>query len=129
MHTAAIALSDGESDWHLDISELLFHTEYHDVSSYIENSNARSDFVPYHSAVNMDNSEVEVLDRDWDNIDLRYFDTHTSYFDMKVQNPRDLHGAPDYVIQQAIDFVVENSVHPEFNSHEWLIPVIDLILQ
>jgi len=129
MHTAAIALSDGESDWHLDSSDLLFHTEYHDVSSYIENRDARSDFVPYHSAVNMDNTEVEVLDRDWNYVDLRYIDTHTSYFDLKIQNPRDLHDSPDYVIQEAIGFVIEYSEHPEFNSHGWLIPIINLILQ
>ena len=108
---------------------LLFHSNYHDVSSYIENGDVQSDYVPYHSAVNMDNTEVEVLDRDWNYVDLRYIDTHTSYFDLKIQNPRDRHGAPDYAIQQAIGFVIENSEHPEANAHRWLIPIINLILQ
>ncbi|MGB5179317.1 MAG: hypothetical protein WBP44_11375, partial [Gammaproteobacteria bacterium] len=117
MHTAAIALSNGESDWLLDSSDLLLHTEYHDVSSYIENRGAQSDYVPYHSAVNMDNTEVEVLDRDWNYVVLRYIDTHTSYFDLKIQNPRDRHDAPDYVVRQAISFVIEYSEHPVPNTH------------
>jgi hypothetical protein len=129
VHTAAIALSDGESDWHLDLGNLLFQTDYHDVSSYIEKGDARSDYVPYHSAVNMDNTEVEVVDSDWDYADLRYVDTHTSYFDLKIQNPRDRHGAPDYAIQQAIDFVIEFSEPPQPNASPWLIPILDLILQ
>ena len=129
MHTAAIALSDGESEWHLDFSELINHTEFHDVSSYIENGDVQSDYVPYHSAVNMDNTDVEVLDQDWYYADLRYVDTNTSYFDLKIQNPRDSHGAPNYAIHQAIDFVIENSGRPKSNDQGWLIPVIDLILQ
>jgi hypothetical protein len=107
MHTAAIALSDGESEWHLDFNDLSFNTEYHNVSSYIENRDVRSDYIPYHSAVNMDDTEVETLDRDWYYADLRYIDTHTSYFDQKFPNPRDRHDAPDYVIKQAIDFVID----------------------
>ena len=107
MHTAAIALSDGESKWHLDFNDLSFNTEYHNVSSYIENRDVRSDYIPYHSAVNMDNTEVETLDRDWNYADLRYIDTHTSYFDLKIPNPKDRHDAPDYVIKQAIDFVID----------------------
>ena len=107
MHTAAIALSDGESEWHLDFNNLSFNTQYHNVSSYIENRDVRSDYIPYHSAVNMDNTEVETLDRDWNYADLRYIDTHTSYFDQKIPNPRDRHDAPDYVIEQAIDFVID----------------------
>jgi pimeloyl-ACP methyl ester carboxylesterase len=107
MHTAAIALSNGEAEWHLDAGDLLFNTEYHNVSSFIENQDVRSDYVPYHSAVNMDNTEVVILDSDWDFADLIYIDTHTSYFDLKIPNPRDRHGAPDYVIRQAIDFVID----------------------
>jgi pimeloyl-ACP methyl ester carboxylesterase len=129
MHTAAIALSDGESEWHLDFGDLLFHTDYHDVSSYIEDRDTRSDYVPYHSAVNMDNTGTEVVDRDWDSVDMKYTDTHTSYFDLKIQNPRDRHGAPDYVIQQAMDFVIEHSGRPQHNKPAWLIPILDLLLQ
>jgi hypothetical protein len=129
MHTAAIALSDGESEWHLDSGELFYHTIFHDVSSYIENGAIKSDYVPYHSAVNMDNTEVEILDQDWYYADLRYNDTHTSYFDLKIQNQRDRHGAPDYAIQQAIDFVIEYSDRTESNVHGWLIPIINLILE
>jgi hypothetical protein len=126
MHTSAIALSDGESDWRLDAGQLLFHTNYHDVSSYIEKGDARSDYVPYHSAVNMDNIEIEVVDRGWDYVDYSYINTHTSYFDLKISNPRDLHHAPDYAVQQAIEFVIEQSRR---NTGRLLMPIIDLILR
>ena len=33
MHTAAIALSDGESEWHLDFNDLSFNTEHHRSAS------------------------------------------------------------------------------------------------
>jgi len=129
MQTAAIALSNGESEWHLDSDELLFHTKFHDVSSYIDNGTMQSDYVPYHSAVNMDNTGVEVLDQGGNYADLKYIDTHTSYFDLKIQNPRDLHGAPDYAIRQAIDFVIEYTGRQESNTPSWLIPIINFILQ
>jgi pimeloyl-ACP methyl ester carboxylesterase len=112
MHTAAIALSDGESSWHLDLGDLIFHTDYHDVSSYVEKEEARSDYIPYHSAVNMDNPSTMIVDRDFDSKDLKYTNTHTSYFDQKIQNPRAPHGGPDYAILQAIDFVVAHSSQP-----------------
>lgn len=129
MHTAAIALSDGESAWHLDFDDLVFHTDYHDVSSYIEEERARSDFVPYHSAVNMDRTRIEVVDEDWDYRDLKYVDTRTSYFDRKIPNRRDRHNAPDYAIRQAIDFVIESGEHPRAKAQAWLIPIFDLLMQ
>lgn len=129
MHTAAIALSDGESEWHLDFGDLLFHSDYHDVSSYIEKGDARSDYVPYHSAVYMDTTGVDKLDEGLDYLDLRYTDTHTSYFDLKIPNHRDLHGAPDYAVQQAIGFVIAHSARPEPNTRGWLVPIINLILE
>ena len=129
MHTAAIALSDGESEWRLDFSDWLIHTEYHDVSSYIEKEEVRSDYVPYHSAVNMDDTRVDEISDGLDYRDLKYNDTHTSYFDLKIPNPRDLHGAPDYAVQQAIGFVIENSEQPEPAAHGWLTPLYNLLLQ
>ena len=129
MHTAAIALSDGESEWRLDFSDWLIHTEYHDVSSYIEEGDARSDYVPYHSAVNMDDTRVDEIGDGLDYRDLKYNDTHTSYFDLKIPNPRDLHGGPDYAVQQAIGFVIENSEQPEPAGHGWLTPIYNLLLQ
>ena len=75
------------------------------------------------------NTDVEVIDQDWYYKDLRYVDTRSSYFDLKIQNPRTSHGAPDYAIQQAINFVIENSGRSKSNNHSWLIPIIDLILQ
>jgi len=77
----------------------------------------------------MDTTEVEVVDRGPDYLDLKYIDTHTSYFDLKIQNPRDLHGAPDYVVRQAVDFVIANSNQPRHNQPAWLIPVLELLLQ
>lgn len=126
MHTAAIALSDGESDWRLDAAQLLFHTDYHDVSSYIEKGEAQSDYVPYHSAVNMDNTEIEIVDLGWDYVDYRYVKTQTSYFDLKIPNPRDLHHAPDYAIQQAIEFIIKSS---KPDTGRLLTPIVDYILQ
>lgn len=123
--TAAIALSDGESDWHLDIEEIVLHTKYHDVSSYIEEGEAKSDYVPYHSAINMDNTEIEVIDEDWDYADYRYTNTHTSYFDEKIRNHRDRHHAPDYAFKQAIEFIIKHSKNSKGRS---LIPIIDFIL-
>ena len=129
MHTAAIALSDGESGWRLDAGDELIHTEYHDVSSYIEKGEIRSDYVPYHSAVNMDDTRVDEIGDGPDYRDLEYNDTHTSYFDLKIPNPRDLHGAPDYAVEQAIGFVIENSEQPEPAAHGWLTPLYNLLLQ
>lgn len=129
IHTAAIALSDGESEWHLDFVELVSHTEFHDVSSYIENGGIQSDFVPYHSAMNMDNTGLEVLDQGTNYKELKYTDTRTSYFDLKIRNSRDLHGGPNYAIRQAVDFVIENSGQPEASAPGWLIPILNLLLQ
>lgn len=129
MHTAAIAFSDGESAWHLDSGNILFHTEFHDVSSFIEKENIESDYVPYHSAVNMDNTAVEEIDRGWDYVDLRYVTTHTSYFDRKIPNPRAIHDQHDYAIRQAIDFVIEYGGRPIESPATWLIPTLDLLLR
>lgn len=128
MHTAAIALSDGESDWHLDFGELLIHSEFHDVSSYVENSRTQSDFIPYHSAVYMDDIATEVVDQDIDSRDLRYVDTRSAYFDRKIPNPRALHDSPDYVIRQAIDFLLEHRGRPPDRPAGWLVPILDLLL-
>lgn len=129
MHTAAIALSDGESEWHLDFGDLLFHTDYHDVSSYVENGTTRSDFIPYHSAVYMDDIDTEIVDEDVDSRDLRYVDTGTWYFDRKIPNSRALHGSPDYVIRQAIDFVLEHSAPSPGRVIDWLLPLYELLLE
>ena len=128
INTAAIALSDGESGWHLDLGDLLINTDYHAVSSYVEKDGARSDYIPYHSAVNMDNPYTMVVDESFDSKDLKYINTHTSYFDRKIPNPRTLHGGPDYAIQQAIDFVVEHTGQSPLQGRAWLLPIIDLLL-
>ncbi len=128
MQTAAIALSNGESSWHLDLGDLIIHTDYHDVSSYVEKDGSRSDYIPYHSAVNMDNPYTMVVDESFDSKDLKYINTDTSYFDRKIPNPRAAHGGPDYAIQQAIDFVVEHSGQLSQQNRAWLIPILDLIL-
>jgi hypothetical protein len=60
----------------------------------------------------MDNPSTMVVDRDFFSKDLKYTNTHSSYFDQKIQNPRTLHGGPYYAIQQAIDFVVAHSNQP-----------------
>ena len=128
MHTAAIALSNGETAWHLDSGNLLFHTDFHDVSSFIEQEGVESDYVPYHSAVNMDNTDTNVIDRGWDSKDLEYEDTKTTYFDRKIPNLRDLHEESDKIVQQAIDFVIEHSEQQQ-RTNQALIPILDLLLQ
>jgi hypothetical protein len=127
IHSAAIALSDGESPWRLDFDELLLHSEFHDVSSYFQSGTTQSDFIPYHSAVNMDDIATENLAQAVDSRDLRYVDTHSSYFDRKIPNPRALHDSPDYVIRQAIDFVLEHRGPRPDRPADWLGPVLDLV--
>ncbi|OAD23238.1 hypothetical protein THIOM_000933 [Candidatus Thiomargarita nelsonii] len=36
-----------------------------------------------------------------------YNDTYSSYFDETIANPRDRHAAPQYAVEQALEFVLD----------------------
>ncbi len=112
MMTLAIALSDGEQKWEVNWADLAIHTRYHPVSSRVE-ANGRafeSDYVPYHSAVLMDTTSISQRTK-WNRNYYWYNDTKSSYFDFKQANPKMEHGAPDFTIQQAVDFIVANKTY------------------
>ncbi|MEN8141798.1 MAG: hypothetical protein ABFR97_11315 [Thermodesulfobacteriota bacterium] len=107
MNTLAIALSDGEGSWGLDWEDAVIHTKYHEVSSFVGTTNGelRSDYMPYHSVVMMDDTSTSMRPR-FGYYKYWYNNTHTSYFDQKQANPRAEHGAPEHIVRQAVDFVL-----------------------
>jgi len=111
MATCAIALSDGESDWNTSWGDLIIHTKFHDVASYVYAEGLTSDYMPYHSTIYMDDYSTHTSYYIGYN-KYYYYDTTTSYFDQKIPNPQDEHGAPEYAVQQAVDFVVAHGPAP-----------------
>ena len=107
MHTAAIALSNGEARWKVSWGDLILHTKYHPVSSYYDTPFGITDFIPYHSAMNLDDTTVSVSYR-WGYNYYNYRSTTTSYFDTKIQNSRAEHGAPEYSVLQSMNFLESN---------------------
>lgn len=107
MATCAIALSDGESSWTVSNTDLWTHNKWYPISSYVEVEGLRSTYMPYHSVVYMDNIYTSVW---WTfgGLKYKYYNTHSSYFDTKIPNPRDVHAGPDYAILQAMDFVTSS---------------------
>ncbi|RUM94787.1 MAG: hypothetical protein DSZ28_01365 [Thiothrix sp.] len=107
--TYAIALSNGEGRWEVNWTDLAIHTRYHPVSSVVKTPGGEleSDYVPYHSAVLLDRTSISKK-RKWNRNYYWYDDTTTSYFDFKEANPKTEHGAPVFVLQQAVDFIVAN---------------------
>ncbi|MBI2422712.1 MAG: hypothetical protein HYV27_07770 [Candidatus Hydrogenedentes bacterium] len=104
MATLAIALSNGESTWKSTWGDRTTHTIYHPVCSYVYDSGAWSDYMPYHSTVMTDNKSTSYtgsLTRTY-----RYVSTATSYFDQKQPNPQTEHSGPDFAIDQAEAFVL-----------------------
>lgn len=104
MNTCAIALSDGESEWEVNWTDISTHNKWYGVSSIIYSEGLTSTYMPYHSVVMMDNYSVNTKVR-WNRNRYSYKNTHTSYFDEKIQNPATEHAGPDYAILQAIEFV------------------------
>jgi len=94
MDTVAVALSNAENPWEVSDWDLFFHTKFSGACSYVplvsishEDSYAlRTDFVPYHSAINMDNPTVF---RDGNT--FWYEDTTTSFFDETIINEPSAH--------------------------------------
>jgi hypothetical protein len=105
MNTGALALSNGESRWKVSWSDEVIHTKYHTVSSYFSSSLGNFDFIPYHSAIYADNTGTTSSLR-WGYTYYSYKSTATSYFDEKIQNPRDEHGGHEYVVRQAMDLAI-----------------------
>ncbi|MEN8121570.1 MAG: hypothetical protein ABFS35_14550 [Bacteroidota bacterium] len=104
MNTCAIALSNGESQWEVNWSDLAVHNKWYGVSSIIVAEGQTSTYMPYHSVVMMDDAATNKKVR-WNRNYYSYKNTHTSYFDTKIPNPVDEHAGPDYAIIQAMDFV------------------------
>jgi pimeloyl-ACP methyl ester carboxylesterase len=107
MATLAIALSNGESSWKLYWDDAIIHSKYHPVCSYVISNPFESDYMPYHSTMYLDNTSTSKSNhlgytKYW------YNSTATSYFDQKQANPKAVHGAPAYVVEQAVNFVLAN---------------------
>lgn len=105
MDTLAIALSNGEGRWSVSWFTEIWDTKYHPVTSYMTAVGLTSDFIPYHSAVMMDDYSTNSYF--WPR-GYSYKNTHTSYFDQKMANPRDQHGGPEYMLLQAMNFIESN---------------------
>lgn len=82
------------------------HNKWYSVASYVEAEGLRSTYMPYHSVVHMDYTSTRIRFI-FGGLKYNYRNTHSSYFDTKIPNPRDKHSGPDYAISQAIDFAVE----------------------
>jgi pimeloyl-ACP methyl ester carboxylesterase len=108
MNTCAIALSNGEvSSWKTDWTDIAIHNKFYPVASYVAGEGLRSTFMPYHSTVYMDDRSTDSSVR-FGYTKYNYVNTHTSYFDTKIPNDREVHGAPEHVIRQAVDFVLKH---------------------
>ena len=107
MNTLAIALSDGSQGfWRVGWNDLFLHNKYYGVSSYVQESGLRSTYMPYHSTAYLDN--VRTIKKQRFGFSLyRYRDQTSSYFDKVIANEADEHAAPDYAIEQAVNFIME----------------------
>lgn len=107
MNTCAIALSDGEQGyWKVNWEDRLIHTKFYPVSSYLYKDGLTSNFIPYHSAIYMEDYSTTKKKKFGYNKYV-YNDTYSSYFDETIANPRDRHAAPEYAVEQALEFVLD----------------------
>jgi pimeloyl-ACP methyl ester carboxylesterase len=107
INTCAIALSNGEGNWKVDWDDISIHNKFYPVASYISAEGLRSTYMPYHSTVYMDDRSTD-RSVHFGYTKYEYENTHSSYFDTKIPNPRKVHGAPEFVIRQAVDFVLQH---------------------
>lgn len=105
MATCAIALSDGEASWQLNVSQFFTHNKWYPVASYLESDGLKTTYMPYHSAVYMNDSST-LFSFTFGGYRYKYKNTDSHYFDVKIPNPRFEHDAPDFALNQAIDFVL-----------------------
>ncbi len=108
MATLAIALSNGEFFWRESWWDLIAHTNFHTISSFVSAAGLQSDFMPYHSVCKFDNISFNLWTGWFENF-YWYNSTATSYFDAKQPNPRTEHGAPAFAVEQAVAFVIANA--------------------
>ncbi len=106
MTTAAYAMSNGEGRWSVSWGSLATHTKYHPVSSYTKIGWFASDFIPYHSAVYLDDPSTS-SSLGWFKTYYWYRNTHSTYFDYKFPTYRTEHTASNfgYLLSQAMGFV------------------------
>lgn len=107
MNTCAIALSNGEREWKAKWDDIAIHNKYYEVSSYVAAEGLRSTFMPYHSTIYMNDWSTSKKRR-FGYTKYRYKNTASRYFDQTIPNPKKVHGAPEFVIRQALDFVLQN---------------------
>ncbi len=108
MATCAIALSNGESQWQVNWGDEIIHNKWYGVSCIIYQEGLTSTYKPYHTVTLKDDWTTRRSIR-WNRNIYSYYSTATSYFDQKVPNPVDEHGAPEYAVQQAINFVLAHA--------------------
>lgn len=108
MNTCAIALSNGEDGyWKVTWDDLAIHNKFYPVSSFFSAKGLKSTYMPYHSTVYMtDRSTKRKLRFGYTR--YRYKDTRSRYFDTKIANDAAEHGAPEYAIKQAVEFVLKH---------------------
>ncbi len=109
MLTAAWAMSNGEGTWKVSWWDDIWHTKYHPVSSYTYVSGIKSDFIPYHSAVYLDDPSVGSRGY-FGGTKYWYRSTQTTYFDYKFPTSRTEHTASNFgpLLQSAMDFIKIN---------------------
>ena len=106
MTTAAFAMSNGEGYWAVTWDDLVVHTKYHPVTSYTMISNNAVDFIPYHSAMNLDDPSTDYFV--WFGKTYYWYkSTQTSYFDYKFPTYRQEHSASNfgYLLELAMQFI------------------------
>ena len=107
MNTLAIALSDGSKGfWKVGWNDLFLHNKYYGASSYVQESGLRSTYMPYHSTAYLDDVRTKKKQRFGYNR-YRYRNLTSSYFDKVIANEADQHAAPEYAIEQAVNFILE----------------------
>ena len=96
--------------WNVQPSDEALHNRFYPVSSYVEYSGLRSTYMPYHSTAFLVSDATKRKVKNGSNR-YRYKKNRSRYFDVIIPNARDEHGAPEYAVQQAIDFIL--SVGPD----------------
>ena len=111
INTASVTLSDASGGyWKVKPADEALHNRFYPVSSYVEYSGLRSTYMPYHSTALLVSKSTKRKFKNGSNR-YRYKKNRSRYFDVIIPNKRDEHGAPEYAVQQAVDFIL--SVGPD----------------
>ena len=111
IETCAITLSDGSKGyWRVKPSDEAIHNRFYPVSSYVEYSGLRSTYMPYHATALLISEATKKKVKNGRNF-YRYKRNRSRYFDEIIANARDEHGAPEYAVAQALDFILARAPH------------------